>query len=1174
MRSWSRRRGLLTASLLACVLTALLIAGAPAFAAGEGAGWELNGRTYPTNLTPSGKGTIVLDVFNVGAKASEGTVTVTDTLPAGFTAHEAGDLIAVQNGLSPLIGHGAWDCTGNGPGGVVEGATVVTCTNDPEGLAQIPGGGGPPADEDPNNQAPVAISVNVAASGSGLVNRATIAGGQAPTTASTSDPVTVSAQKPEFGFVGWDGWFSNADGTLDTQAGSHPYELTLSFDLANALQPNENLLPAGGEAKDIEVELPRGIVGDPTALPQCTRAQLVGATCPQASVIGVAMVSLAGGIPPEIGFPVFNMEAPPGSPAELAFDFSGILTFLDSNVRSGGDYGITTKVKNVAQRELMHSVVTLWGVPGEASHNIWRNGHTGGCEPNETTEGENYCRPPAFPILKPFFTLPTSCGTPGPLVIRANTWENESIKSEAKFQLHNSNDEPASITGCEKLAFGPQITNEPTSSEADSPTGLTVDVKPPLGGLQERGLLGSSDLQEATVTLPEGFVVNPGQAAGLQACQPSQAALTTEAERAAGTENNGPAACPAASKVGTVKVKTPLLEAAVEKEIEGSVYVLQSNPPDIKLLIAGSADGVNLKLVGDVHLDEQTGRLTTTFAGTPELPFSDFKLSFEGGSKAALDTPTQCGTYETDADFSPWAQPLISSFLTSTTLAISTGPGGGPCPSAPLPFAPTLTAGSTSSVAGGFSGFTQVIQRGDAQQRIEKFQFKEPAGMAGLISQVPLCREPQAAQGACPATSHIGHAVVQSGPGANPLTVPQPGAPEAGIYLTGPYHDAPFGLSIVTPIVAGPFNLGTIVTRAKIEVDPITAQITITTDPLPQIVDGVPTDLRSIAAVIDRPNFLFNPTNCSSQQFVGTATSAGSSATAPISSPFAVTGCQALKFAPKFTASTSSKTSKANGASLRVKISYPSGAQAHIAKVNLTIPSILPTRLTTIQKACPEAQFNANPAACPSASKIASAIVHTPIFNNPLEGPVYFVSHGNAAFPDVEMVLQGEGVTLIVDGKTQIKNGVTFSRFESVPDAPFSSFEFIAPQGPFSIFTANGNLCASEIKMPTTLTAQNGAVVTQSTHVEVQGCSNGLQVLSHAVKGRALKLRVVVPAAGKLTASGKGLVTTSKSSSGRSTLTLSVRAKKGGKFTAHARLAFKPKKGKKTAKSVKAQFRR
>jgi hypothetical protein len=1077
---------------------------------------ELTGGEQTATVTVqtegAGRGTIEMDIVNIGKAPSKGPITVTDTLPEGVTATDAGE-VETLFAEDSHIHHNLWDCAGNGPGGGVPGATVVTCSNQPSGFVYAGGGGGPGSTGGENLQPELGIAVRTESREVTGTNRVTIAGGGAPTPASTTGTVKVSSTPAEFGFTGWDGWFSNADGTLDTQAGSHPYEATFSFDLPTLLARNTGfpkLGAAGGEVRNLVVDLPPGLVGNPTAVPQCTRQELDAISCPNASQIGSAVVFFGGGGNQEMPR-VYNMVPPPGVPAEFGFlSVEGINSYLDNSVRSGSDYGITTEIDNTPTRGIVHVVTTLWGVPGDPSHVIWRNGNQVGCRKEQieknggNPEEEQECKP-VGESPKPFLTLPTACGAPQKFTIRANTWQHPDVWSKAEFASHDANDLATGFTGCENVLFGPLVSTLPDTARADTPAGLTVEVKPPIGGLEDPEGHGSSDIQNTTVTLPEGFVINPGQAAGLQACQPSQDGLTTEAEKMRGEENNGPSSCPGASKVGTVKIKSPLIEGAAEKEFEGNVYVLQSNPPELKLLVAASADGVNLKLVGIVHLTEQTGRLETTFQGTPELPFTVFKLSFSGGPQAALDTPVQCGTFTTGADFTPWGSPFVSDFLTNAAFNITEGPGGGSCSSNPLPFAPTLTAGSTTDQAGGFTNFSLLLQRGDGQQRIERLQFKEPAGLAGMISSVPLCPEPQASKGECSEASKIGHAAVASGPGPYPLVIPQPGNPESPIFLTGPYAGAPFGLSIVTHVIAGPFDLGTIVTRAKIEIDPHTAQITVTTDPFPQIVDGVPTDLRLINSVIDRPNFLFNPTNCSPQEFTGTAWgtpppgAGGPGATAAISSHFGIGSCQTLKFKPKFSASASGKNSKAGGASLDVKVAYPSepqGSEANIAKVKVDLPKQLPSRLTTLQKACTAAQFDANPAGCPAAAVVGHAIVHTSVLPVPLEGPAYFVSNGGEAFPNLIMVLQGYGVTVDLIGDTFInKQGITSSTFKTVPDVPFNTFELMLPQGPTSALAtdvpakAQYSLCGQKLTMPTELVAQNGAVIDQATPIAINGCA-------------------------------------------------------------------------------------
>jgi hypothetical protein len=1053
------QKAVLVSLVIACVLLALCT---PVLAVTRHPGWEVTSTTFPTNLAPGGTGHIEVNVYNVGAESSSGTVTVTDVLPPGVIATEAGD---IQNGLAEEIGeYGLWDCTVG---------TVVICTNNPVNLSSLPIQGAL------NEQGGgfiehIGIAVKIEPDSSGtLTNHVTVAGGGTLVPASTSAPITISSgPASSFGFQGFDGWFSSADGTADTQAGSHPYEVSFSYDLNTSLSSRGNLGPVGGQSRNLAVNLPPGFVGNPTAVPQCTRQQFEDRECSPSTQVGLDVANVRGGriFPLHIAFSVFNLVPPPGVPAQFAFQLFGIDIFLDAAVRSGGDYGITEHVDNTPQEKVMGNRITLWGEPADPSHDEARF-VPGTCEQGCPSSA------PRIPLL----TLPTSCGGAQAYTTSLNTWETAGF-GEALFLSHDSSGTPIGFTGCDHLGFSPSISVAPDTSSADTPAGLTVDVKVPQDGLLNGEGLATSNIKGTTVALPKGIVINPGQAAGLQACQ--------TAEDGVGTE--GPPSCPNASKVGTVQISTPLLK----DKLEGNVYVLQSDPPNLKLLVAASGEGVNLKLVGNVQLDEATGQLTTTFNETPELPFTDFKLSFSGGAQAALATPTTCGVYTTTSDFTPWSTPAVGDVFPSSNFAITAGTNGGVCPAAPLPFTPSMIAGATTDQAGGFTNFSLLLQRADDQQRISSLQFKTPEGLLGMISKIPLCGEPQASKGECSAASQIGHTVVEAGPGPYPLVVPQQGQPPAPIYLTGGYKGAPYGLSIAVPVIAGPFNLGTIVVRSKIEVDPLTTQLTVTTDPLPLILDGIPTDLRTINAVIDKPGFMFNPTDCTPMSFSGTAYSSEGAST-PIASHFQVGSCQSLKFKPDFKVSTAGRTSRKNGASLDARILYPTGPlgdnqasqQSNIASVKVDLPKQLPSRLTTLQKACPSATFDANPAACPPASRVGQTTAVTPVLPVKLTGPAYFVSYGGAKFPELVVVLQGYGVTVDLHGETFIsKAGITSSTFRQVPDVPITSFELKLPQGPFSALAANGNLCATKLKMPTVFTAHNGATIHQSTPVGVTGC--------------------------------------------------------------------------------------
>jgi hypothetical protein len=1113
-------------------------------------GEHLGGGTVTDTVTTEGApgGALELNVYNVGAAPSTGQVTVTDTLPPGILATAAGDL---QRGDPEGFGQsGLWDCTGNGSGPPpgVEGASVVICTNDPLRLPSLPvvDAPTPPITLDAFEAGGgeilhLGVGVTVQPGAVTGENRVTVSGGGASAAAATHAPVTVSSSPaPAFGFQNIDGWASRVNGTIDTQAGSHPYELDFTFDLNTERNNARNLVAAGGQPRDLAVKLPPGLVGNPTAVPQCTRTDFDNERCNPATQVGVdvPLAPITGKIVPfRIVFPVYNLVPPPGEPAQFGSVIVTQQLFLDARVRSGGNYGITVHAKSLPQGQvnIRGNRIVLWGEPSDPSHDgfrfstNWENAICGALN-----DPGNGCASSAPRI--PFLTLASACAGPQETTASVNAWETTGF-GEMGFSSHDANFSPVGITGCEHLTFAPSVSVAPDTSSADTPAGLTVDVRVPQEGLVTPGALATSDIKNTTVVLPPGVVINPGQAAGLQACQqgptepqpsgellhPGRDNLPLPGENGEEERFDGPADCPNASKVGTVKIVSPLLKEA----LEGNVYVLQSNPPHLKLLFTASGEGVNLKLVAETSLCEQAGeeidgktceaagQLITKITESPQLPFTNFELAFSGGAQAALDTPTHCGSYTTTSDFEPWSAPAVAHAFPSSSFQITSGTGGGACPSGTLPFAPSLIAGATNPKGGASTGFSMLLQSGDGQQRIEKLQFKLPQGLSGMLSAVPLCPEPQAAQGTCSAASQIGHSTVASGPGPYPLSIPQPGDPESPIYLTGPYQGAPFGLTIVTHVIAGPFNLGNVITRAKIEVDLHTAQVTVTTDPLPQVIDGVPTDLRLVDAVIDRPGFMFNPTHCAPAAFAGTAWgtpppgAGGPGATAAIASSFDVVGCKGLGFAPKFAVATSGKTSRSKGASLDAKVIYPAvpqGTEANIASVKVDLPKQLPSRLTTLQKACTAAQFESNPAGCPSASVIGHATAITQVLPVPLTGPAIFVSHGGEAFPSLIIVLQGYGVRVDLVATTFISHaGITSSTFKTLPDVPFKTFDLNLPEGKYSALAANGNLCTSKLKMPTAFVGQNGAVIHESTPISVTGCAK-VKALTRGQKlTRALK---------------------------------------------------------------------
>ncbi len=909
-----------------------------------------------------------------------------------------------------------------------------------------------------------------------------------------------------FGFQSFENRFVGQDGSSDLQAGSHPWEMVTSFalnEITNELgknMPDANL-------KDTWVELPAGFMGDPTVTPKCTQAEfhtlnpniesgggLPSDSCPDNTEVGIVHVVENAQTGKSFWAGVYNVVPPLDMPAEFGFNAYGTPVVLNPSVRTGRDYGITVNSSNASQALAVDALtVILWGVPGDPSHDSLR----GECL---TIEGGSGCSHAFQGAARPFLSLPTSC-SPFPLttLIHADSWQNpgrvngdgtpdlsDPNWASASFETLNGEGHPAGLVGCDRLVFTPSVTIVPETATPDSPTGLGVHVHLPQS--ENPVGLAEADLAKTVVKLPAGMSINPSAANGLAAC--SETAEPGRPEGEIALHSTEPAQCPDASKVGSVRIKTPLLE----DPLEGSLYVAQQevNPFGslFALYLVAEGDGVLIKLAGKVEPDPLTGQLTTIFEGTPQQPFSELELTLFGGPRAALVTPATCGTYTASSSLTPYS----SGVAVNASEPFTIGPSG--CTSQ---FNPSFLAGTTKTRAAGFSPFTTTISRSDQDQDFKEVTVRTPPGLLGLLSKVPLCGEPQAALGTCPAASQIGHVTVGAGAGPDPVFLPQAGRQEDPVFLTGPYRGAPFGLSIVDHAEAGPFNLGPVIVRAAIGVDPHTAQVIVKSDPLPQIVKGIPLQLRTVNVTVDREGFIFDPTNCEPLTIASTLTSTQGAVATP-SSPYQAKSCSTLPFKPKFTVSTQAKTSKTKGASLDVKVTakggpQPGGGEANIRKVNVQLPKLLPARLTTLQKACTAAQFEANPAGCPAASDVGTATAHTPVLASALTGPAYLVSHGGAAFPDLEIVLQGQGITLVLDGGTQIKKSTTYSHFETVPDAPISSFELKLPEGPHSVLTTaglplkvHGSLCHSKLVMPTTITAQNGAVITQSTKIAVTGC--------------------------------------------------------------------------------------
>jgi hypothetical protein len=960
----------------------------------------------------------------------------------------------------------------------------------------------------PYTQIEVLISVVVKQGAkTGEVNGVSISGGEAPGV-SISRPVMVGGSTP-FGVEDYEVTPEEEGGAPDTQAGSHPFQLTTTLTLNQDLETNAQLgtrpVPVA-LAKDLNFKLPPGLIGNPTPFPRCTLAQFLGNgtegggnLCSPQTVVGVAMITVTE--PGTLGLgtfiaPLFNLEPSVGEPARFAFSL-GVPVFLDTSVRTGGDYGVTVSVDNITQTAaFIVSKVTFWGVPGDPRHDKQRGI---GCISEAFGDLSHApCNAAEVNHPPPLLSLPTSCTGPVHTTVEADSWQREGVfTSPLDYTFVDGLGRPVGMDGCNRLPFSPSIKVTPDGQAGSTPTGLTVDEHVSQDSTLATNGLAESDVKGLSVTLPEGVVLNPAAADGLQACSMGQVGL----------QDTGASACPDASKVGTVRVKTPLLPNA----LEGAAYLATQSTNPFGSLVAlyieafDPVSGVRIKATGEVLENSVSGQLTAHFerdpvfandpryAGEPEAqflpeaPFEDVELHFFGGNRAPLGSPPLCGSYTTTGTFTPWSgNPTAGS---SSEFQVITGPNASACQN-PLPFDPSLTAGTTSIQAGGFSPFTMTMSRPDGSQNLTAIRLRMPPGLLGTLASVKLCKEPEADLGTCGPESLIGRTTVSVGIGGDPYSVTG-----GEVFITEGYEGAPYGLSIVNPAKAGPFDLGKVIVRAKIEVDPITAALTVTTDTtgpyrIPTILDGIPLQVQHVNVSIDRPGFTFNPTNCSPLQIGGSLTS-DQGAVKDLAVPFQITNCAVLAFKPKLTAKTNGKTSRINGASLSVKLTYPAGPfDANISKVKVALPRQLPSRLETLKKACPAKTFEANPAACPTASIVGHATATTPVLPQPLTGPAYFVSHGGEAFPDLIIVLQGYGATVHLIGNTSIsKTGITSSTFKQIPDVPVGTFELTLPQGKFSALAANKNLCtAKKLAMPTSFVAQNGIVINTTTPIAPTGC--------------------------------------------------------------------------------------
>jgi hypothetical protein len=971
----------------------------------------------------------------------------------------------------------------------------------------------------------VTIRVHVETDVAGVEeNEVSVSGGGAAE-ASTSESVAISTAPAAYGLA--EGGTMAASSSHE--AGGHPNVTGLFF--LNTINPagEREGETCGNEAaectttsepvalpKDVRFDLPAGLVGSTVGMARCTMAEVSAeANCPRDAMVGAAtLVASRAGQRLVVTVPVYNIPPSDGEPAAFAFNAFFFPVRLDTSVveSPSHEYSVRVTAPGITGGASGYMAsVTFWGVPAEhngpgpdaASKNLSGLEFLDGGRPKpQITFGgpgieeftEEHVEKVIYDQRVPLLTAPTQCSTPLTTTVETDSWEAPGVYATKSVPV-------GAATECANLPFASSFSMLPDTLQAGAPAGYALDLAIPQSSEPEQ--LGTANVRRVVATLPEGTVISPSAATGLGVCTSEQFYGPAPA---AGTpsEPSKPNSCPSSSKIGTVHVKSPDLE----EELPGEVYLgapecEPCSPRDaaegrlVRLFVqiqGEEEDGehsVLVKVEGVGAIDQETDQLTTTFNEDPQFPFSKFDLKLTGGERAALANPRTCGPASTTLDLTPWSTPFTPDATASYAFAVEGCFG--------RQFTPYFSAGTSNNQAGGFSPVVVTFGRADADEYLSAIQVHTPPGLLGMISRIKLCSEAQANAGTCSPESQIGEVSVDAGPGPHPYVVAGGKA-----YITGPYKGASYGLSVVVPAKAGPYTLsgttgdGTVVVRATITVNPATSALTVTSEPFPTQLDGIPLQVRQVNVTVGTNSaFTFNPTNCSKMAISATLTSVAG-ATASDSSSFQLANCAHLKFMPKVSVSTSGKASKRDGAALLFKISYPAGAmgsESWFHEAKFVIPKQLPARLTTIQKACTAAVFEANPAACPPQSRIGYAQVHTPVLPQPLKGPVFFVSYGNAKFPDVVVLLQGEGVTVKLTGETLIKKGVTSATFPTAPDVPFESLEVILPTGEFSEFGAYVSakhpydLCGTKLVVPTELKAQNGLEVKQSTPIQVTGCA-------------------------------------------------------------------------------------
>jgi hypothetical protein len=928
----------------------------------------------------------------------------------------------------------------------------------------------------------------------------------APASAAECEPPV-----PTFGFCEVKMSFTDGEGAPATQAGSHPFAQTTTINPFLEVVPGLGKVPSG-QPREFRLSLPPGFVGSPDATPQCDSAHFLTARnfaggaallpdCPDSSAVGVARPrgAAVGGAEVRLATPVYNLVPPPGVAARLGFQVptTGSVQ-VDINLNESPPYNLVAITRDITQVNRFYGIdVTLWANPGASSHDNDRGlcGAEFSPETGKVNDLGDFLGITCATSIPPlaFFTLPRSCQGPLTTIFEADSWGNAHALASAQS--------PA-MTGCERVGFGPRISSVPTDRAASSPTGLDFDLDITDERLTDPGeeAIADSDIKEAVVTLPEGVTVNPSQAEGLTTC--SEADFARER-----SDSAFGAGCPAASKIGTVEAESPLLKGVV---LRGSVFVATpyENLASDSLIalyftLKEPERGLNVALIGRVAPDPRTGQLVTTVGAAPyeipQLPASHFHFHFREGGRSPLITPPRCGTYQTKAVFTPWANPQ-SPLTTTASFTIDHGVGGGPCPSAGTPpFEPGFEAGSVSNQAGHYSPFQMRLTRRDGDQDLTKLSAVLPLGMLARLAGVDKCPDAQIALAkqksgkaelaspSCPANSLIGTATGGAGAGSQLTYV------SGRLYLAGPYNGAPLSVVAIVPAVAGPFDVGTIVTRFALDVNPRSGEVTVDgsrSDPIPHILEGIPLAVRDVRASVNRSGFTLNPTSCDPAKvgatiWGGGADPFGVADDMPVQrqARFQAAGCAALGFKPKLALKLRGGTRRGAHPKLHA-VFTPREGDANLEGLSVRLPHSAFLDQAHIRTICTRVQFAAK--SCPQAAIYGHVRATTPLLSEPLEGPVYLRS-SNHNLPDLVLVLHGIVDFEAVARIDSVRGGIR-ATFTGIPDAPVTQAVVDMQGAKKGLIVNSTDLCAKAHRADVRMGAHNGDRYTVHPRVAAGGC--------------------------------------------------------------------------------------